>query len=127
MPDEKIAELVSEVNFGTLETRWMRQMETCFHQVLTYEYYLKKVPDNLALPKFRKLMIRIVYRLFCQVHPSRFEFSKSIQHPDPILLRFVHFLIESEFRRKQTIIEKNPPTSKGIRRSLQILKREMEI
>ena len=127
MPDEKIAELVSEVDFETVSSHWMPQLEKCFHQVLKYEYYLNKIPDNLALPKYRKVVIRIVYRLCNQVHPSKFEFKLSVLNPDSVIAEFLVYLIEAELQRKQELFDANPVTTQGIRSMLLKLKREHEI
>ncbi len=127
MPDEKLAKIVSGVDFGTIPDIWMPMFEECFHRVLTYEYYLTKIPGNLSLPKYRKIVIRIVYRLFGQVHPSKFDFSKNIQHPDPIIREFMDYLIETEIQRKRDIIHKNPLTQSTIKSLLKGLKSELEI
>ncbi|MBU2511128.1 hypothetical protein KJ966_07310 [bacterium] len=127
IPDEKIAEIVSDVNFNTVSSKWMPNLEKCFHKVLKYEYYLNKIPDNLALPKYRKLVIRIVYRLFCQIHPAKLEFTRDIRNPDPIIGQFMDYLVEAEINRKQYILDNNPLTQDSIRSALFNLKREFEI
>ncbi len=127
IPDEKIATIVSDVNFNTVSSRWMPVLERCFHTVLKYEYYLNKIPDNLALPKYRKLITRIVYRLFCQIHSSKLEFSRDIHNPDPIIGQFMAYLVEAEINRKQKILDNNPLTQESIQSALFSLKREFEI
>ncbi len=127
MPEEKLAKLVSSVDFQTIPSQWMPQLEKCFHQVLRHEYYLKSIPDNLALPRYRKVIIRIVYRLFSQVHPSKLEFSKSFMHPDPLIGQFMEYLIQEEIKRKQNLHENNPVTQYKIRSLLLRLKNELEI
>ncbi len=127
MPDEKIAEIVSNVNFQTVPDIWMPELERCFHDVLKFEYYLNKIPGNLALPKYRRLVTRIVYRIFCQVHPARLKFSKSLERPDPIIKQFMEYLVTAEIVRKKTMLLNNPLTQDSIRSALVNLKREFEI
>ena len=127
MPDEKLVEIVSEVDFGMVPDIWMPKLEKCFHQVLIYECYLNKIPDNLALPKYRKIVLRIVYRLFNQIHPSQFEFSRSILQPDHVIQEFMDYLVEAEIIRKQEILKKYPLTQQWIKSQLKRLKKELEI
>ncbi len=127
MPDEKLAEIVSGVDFSTIPDHWFPRLEECFHRVLKYEYYLNKVPGNLSLPKYRRIIIRIVYRLLGQVHPSKFQFSRSIQHPDPVIREFMDYLVEAEIRRKRAVINRQPLSQPLIRSLLKGLKDELEI
>lgn len=127
MPDQKLAELVATVDFGLDPKLWMPTFEQCFHTVLKYEHYLKKVPDNLALPKYRKIVVRIVYRLFSQVDPSLFKFSKSLQAPDPVILEFMEYLADAEAKRKRELLANNPLTRSRIRSLLELLKNEREL
>ncbi len=127
MPEEKLAKLVSSVDFQTVPELWLPQLERCFHRVLKHEYYLKSVPDNLALPRYRKIVTRIIYRLFCQVHPSQLEFSKDLMFPDPLIGQFMEYLIQAEINRKRKILQQNPVTRQKIRSTLLKLKSELEI
>jgi hypothetical protein len=127
MPEEKLANLVSSVDFQTTSELWMPRLERCFHQVLMHEYYLKGIPDNLALPRYRKIVIRIIYRLLSQVHSSRLEFSKDLKFPDPLIDQFMEYLVQAEIKRKQKILHQNPITRQKIRSTLLKLKSEMEI
>lgn len=127
MPDEKLAQIVSRVNFTTIPDLWLPKLEECFHRVLKYEYYLNNIPGNLSLPKYRRIVIRIVYRLLGQVHPSKLQFSKSIQHPDPVIKEFMDYLVEAEIRRKREAINKQPLSQPLIRSLLKGLKNELEI
>ncbi len=127
MPDEKIAEIVKSVDFSKEIYTWMTQLESCFHRILKYEYYLNSIPDNMALPKYRKIIIRIIYRMLNQVPKNNLKFSNNIYNPDPIIKKILEYFIEAEFERKRQMIERSPITNKGIRLVLDQLAREFEI
>lgn len=127
MPEEKLAEIVSRVDFAAASAIWMPQLESCFREVLRFEYYLDKVPGNLALPRYRKIVISILYRLLCQVPRSRFEFSRSIDQPDPVIGEFLTYLAEAEIRRQMDAVNQYPVTPESIRSLLKTLKHELEL
>ena len=111
----------------TIPELWMPQLERCFQRVLKHEYYLKSIPDNLALPRYRKIVTRIIYRLFSQVHLSQLEFSKDFVFPDPLIGQFIEYLAKAEINRKEKVLKQNPITRQKIRSTLLKLKSEMEI
>lgn len=127
MPDERIAEIVSRIDFDDSPDRWFPKLEACFHKILKYEYYLTHIPDNLSHPRYRRLITRVVYRLLNQIDSPSLSFSGSIRFPDPLIKRFIEFLIKAELRRKQEMIRRNPVTMDGIRAALTQLKRKHEI
>ncbi len=127
MPDERIAEIVWHIDFKRNIYTWMAQLEHCFHTILKYEYYLTKIPNNLALPKYRKVIIRIIYRMLNQVPAGRVSFSNSINKPDLLIKQILEYLIEAEIARKNAILERNPVTMSQIRTTLTKLKYDFEI
>lgn len=127
MPDEKLAEIISRVDFSTSSLIWLPKLEKCFQEVLKYEHYLNRIPNYLSAPKYRKIVVRIIYRLMSQVAPSELNFSKDIKHPDPAIIEFMHYLAEIEIQRLQQVLNRNPITTKSIQSLLKSLKLELEI
>ena len=52
MPEEKLDELAKNIDLGAKSSVWKAQFEKVLFDVLKYEYYLNKVPDNLTTPKY---------------------------------------------------------------------------
>ncbi|MBU3917754.1 hypothetical protein KKA14_19675, partial [bacterium] len=118
MPDERIAEIVWHIDFSRNFYTWMAQLEHCFHIILKYEYYLTKIPHNLALPKYRKVIIRIIYRMLNQVPEGRLSFSNDVNKPDFLIKQILEYLIDAEVARKKAILERNPVTMSQIKMTL---------
>jgi hypothetical protein len=73
MPREKIAGFTRIIEFDEEDSVWLPQFEAVLHKVLRYEFYLEKVPDNLALPRYRSIIVKIIFRILNQAFPGIFN------------------------------------------------------
>ncbi len=127
MADEKIAGLMKSIDFEKKASYWMVQFEKRLHVILKYEYYLDRIPENLALPKYRYVIIRLVFRMLNQVPKDQLSFSRDLEKPDLLLKEILDYLGMAEIRRKKEILNRNPVTSKSIKSTLLRLRRDFEI
>jgi hypothetical protein len=127
MPEEKIAGYMEIVEFDKAPAVWMEQFEAVLHKILRWEFYLDKVPENLSLPKYRAILVRIIFRMLCNVPNAKRSFSRQIDPPDPWLKEILDFLRQAEIKRKEALIRRYPITQENIRSILIRLKEDLEI
>lgn len=127
MPDERIANLVRAIEFNKAAETWMPQFETILRKILRYEFYLDRIPVNLALPKYRSIVVKNIYRMLSQASIGERLFSKNINLPDPHIQKILNHLKESETRRKEELYSRYPVTVHNIKLILNKLKENLEI
>jgi hypothetical protein len=127
MPKEKIANFVSVIAFNQKSSIWLPQFESILHKILRYEFYLDKVPDNLALPKYRTIIIKIIFRMLNQASKDVISFSKDIQHPDIRIIQILEYIKGAEQMRKEALYVRHPITTDNTKTILVKLKDELEI
>jgi hypothetical protein len=127
MPREKIASFVRVIEFNRAPAVWLPQFEAILHKILGYEFYLDKVPDNLAVPKYRTIMVKIIFRMFCQASEDVLSFSQDIQHPDIRINQVLEYIMEAEQNRREILYKRHPITTDHLKSILMTLKDELEI
>jgi len=127
MPEEKIAGYVKIIDFDRDPVIWMPQFEAVLHKILCWEFYLERVPENLSLPKYRAIIVKIVYRMLGQVPGQVLPFCKDIEQPDPLIKEILEYLRRAELRRKEELFQRYPITIQSIRTILVKLKEDLEI
>lgn len=127
IPDEKIADYVHHIDFDQPEPVWLKQFETVFRSILSYEYYLSEIPDNLGHPKYRTIAVRTIYRMLCQVPSGHLPFTGTIDPPDPLLSRILDYIRAAELNRRERLYAKFPNTPRKLSPILRRLKDNLEI
>lgn len=127
MPGEKIAAYVQIIEFENDPEIWLPQFEAVLHKILRYEFYLDRIPDNLALPKYRAIVVKIIFRMLNQAFPSRSAFSRNIHQPDPRIKQILAYIKQAELDRKKALYNRYPITTDNVRAILQKLREEREI
>lgn len=127
MSKEKIANFVRVIEFNQNPSVWLPQFEAILHKILRYEFYLDKVPDNLALPKYRTIIVKIIFRMFSQASKNVLSFSQDIQYPDIRINQVLEYIKGAEQMRKEALYERHPITTENIKSILVKLKDELEI
>lgn len=127
MPEEKLAVLAKSIDFAAEDLVWMDQIEHVLFAVLRYEYYLSAIPDNLTIPKYRTVLIRIISRILSQSRKHKPVTSEGLELMTPRIKRIMDYLVESDFKRRQNLLKRFPITEEFIKKALLMLKREREI
>ena len=127
MPEEKLDELANKVDFGARNLIWKAQFEAVLFEVLKYEYYLNSVPDNLTIPKYRTVLIRLIFRILAQRSKQKPYSMAGIERFAPRIRQMMEYLVESDFKRRQNLLKRFPITEESIRNTLNTLKKEKEI
>lgn len=127
MPGERIAGYVRIIQFEAGPETWLPQFEAVLHKILRYEFYLDRVPDNLALPKYRAIVVKIIFRMLSQAFPGDVAFSRNIQQPDSRIIQILEYIKQVEIERKQALYARYPITPGNIKAILEKLKEEREI
>ncbi len=127
MSKEKITYFVRVIEFNQKSTVWLPQFEAILHKILRYEFYLDKVPDNLALPKYRTIIVKIIFRMLSQVSKDVLSFSQDVQHPDIRIYQVLEYIKEAEQMRKEALYVRHPITPNNIKSILIKLKDDLEI
>ena len=127
MPEEKLDELAKNIDLGAKSSVWKAQFEKVLFDVLKYEYYLNKVPDNLTTPKYRTVLIRLIFRILVQRLGRKPQSKEGIERLVPRIQQLMEYLIESDFKRRQNLLNRHPITLENIEKTLNILKKEKEI
>ncbi|MFH2130830.1 MAG: hypothetical protein ABIK68_10695 [bacterium] len=127
MPEEKITGYVRIIEFDKMPDVWLPQFEAVLHKILRYEFYLDKVPDNLALPKYRAILVRVIFRMLNQAFPGRRGGTRNIQQPDPRIMQILEYIKQAELEKKKTLFRMYPVTMENVKAILKRLKKEREI
>lgn len=127
MPGEKIASYVKIIEFGETPDIWLPQFEAVLQKILRYEFYLDRVPDNLALPKYRAIVVKIIFRMLIQAFPRKAAFSRNIQQPDPRIQQILEYIKQAELERKKALYSRYPVTTENVKAILKKLREEREI
>ncbi len=127
MMGERIAGYVRIIEFGEISEVWLPQFEAVLHKILRYEFYLDKTPDNLALPKYRAIVVKIIFRMLNQAFPQKADFSRDIQQPDPKIMQILEYIKQAELERKKALYSRYPVTTENVKAILGKLRGEREI
>ena len=127
MPEEKLNELAKRINFNAEDFVWKAQFENVLFDVLKYEYYLNRIPGNLAVPKYRTVLIRLIFRILGQRSKRKPLIMEGIEQLDPRIQQMMEYLIESDVKRRQNFLKRYPVTTEQIMNILVMLKKEKEI
>lgn len=127
MSGERIAGFVDIIEFDREPGIWLPQFEAVLHKIMRYEFYLDKIPDNLALPKYRSIVVKIIYRMLQQTPAGLETFSRDIRQPDPRIKLVLDYIRDAELRRKEALYRQYPVTTENIKAILRKLQEEREI
>jgi len=127
MPKEKLAGFTRIIEFDEEDSIWLPQFEAVLHKILRYEFYLEKVPDNLALPRYRAIVVKVIFRMLNQAFPGRSAFSRNIKQPDHRIQLILEYIKQVELERKKSIYDRYPITTENIKAILEKLRKEHEI